>query len=198
MKRELKSRADKISARKVVRLRADSGRPGHEWKDVATSCDSGKCRDIEFARRRIHRAGSRHACLRLRRAWAFVESRRHRFPRRIHPRAPGKSDRMRFLITAGPTQEPIDPVRYFSNRSSGKMGYAIGEAAIAARHQVTLISGPVHLNPPRGARVVSVVTSDEMFDAVHQHLRDCDILVMCAAVADYKPATVAARKIKKR
>jgi phosphopantothenoylcysteine decarboxylase/phosphopantothenate--cysteine ligase len=105
---------------------------------------------------------------------------------------------VRFLITAGPTREPIDPVRYISNRSSGKMGYAIAEAAIAAGHDVTLISGPVHLEPPHGVHIVSVLTSDEMLDAVHQHLCDCDILVMCAAVADYKPATVAKHKIKKR
>ncbi|HET9419055.1 MAG TPA: phosphopantothenoylcysteine decarboxylase [Chthoniobacterales bacterium] len=105
---------------------------------------------------------------------------------------------MRFVVTAGPTREPIDPVRYISNRSSGKMGYAIVEAAITTGHDVTLISGPVHFDQPHGAHVVSVMTSDEMFYAVHQHLRDCDILVMCAAVADYKPAIVAPRKIKKR
>jgi phosphopantothenoylcysteine decarboxylase / phosphopantothenate---cysteine ligase len=105
---------------------------------------------------------------------------------------------VRFVITAGPTREPIDPVRYITNRSSGKMGYAIAEAAIAAGHDVTLISGPVQLNRPQDARVVSVVTSDEMFDAVHQHLHDCHILVMCAAVSDYKPALIATRKIKKR
>jgi phosphopantothenoylcysteine decarboxylase / phosphopantothenate---cysteine ligase len=105
---------------------------------------------------------------------------------------------VRFLITAGPTREPIDPVRYISNRSSGKMGYAISEAAIEAGHDVVLISGPVHVDPPRGAKVIAVSASDEMFDAVHRHLPDCDILVMCAAVADYKPANVSSRKIKKR
>ena len=78
------------------------------------------------------------------------------------------------------------------------MGYAIAEAALAAGHDVTLISGPVNLVPPRGAQFVSTLTSDEMDDAVHQHLRGCDVLVMCAAVADYKPAKVAAQKIKKR
>ena len=96
---------------------------------------------------------------------------------------------MKFVITAGPTREPIDPVRFLSNRSSGKMGYAIAAAAIEASHQVLLISGPVNLPPPAGARLVSVVTSDEMFAAVHQAMLDCDVLVMCAAVADYKPAT---------
>ena len=105
---------------------------------------------------------------------------------------------MRFLITAGPTREPIDPVRYISNRSSGKMGYAIAEAAIENGHDVVLISGPVNLHPPRAAKLIAVSTSDEMFDAVHQHAPDCDVLVMCAAVADYKPANISPGKIKKR
>ena len=105
---------------------------------------------------------------------------------------------MRFLITAGPTREPIDPVRYLSNRSSGKMGYAIAEAAIGAGHEVILISGPVTMPRPRGAAVIAVSTSDEMFDAVMQQAGNCDILVMCAAVADYKPAKVSKSKIKKR
>jgi phosphopantothenoylcysteine synthetase/decarboxylase len=105
---------------------------------------------------------------------------------------------VRFLITAGPTREPIDPVRYLSNRSSGKMGYAIAEAAIEVGHEAALISGPVNLNPPRGAELTSVSTSDEMFHAVHEHLHGCDVLVMCAAVADYKPKQVSKNKIKKR
>ncbi len=105
---------------------------------------------------------------------------------------------MRFLITAGPTREPIDPVRYLSNRSSGKMGYAIAEAAIEAGHDVVLISGPVNLDPPTGAQLVSIQTSDEMHDAVHRHLPACDVLVMCAAVVDYKAANVSKQKIKKR
>jgi phosphopantothenoylcysteine decarboxylase/phosphopantothenate--cysteine ligase len=105
---------------------------------------------------------------------------------------------VKFVITAGPTREPIDPVRYLSNRSSGKMGYAIAEAALESGHDVLLISGPVNLNPPPGAKVISILTSDEMHDAVRDHLLDCDVLVMCAAVADYKPANVSAQKIKKR
>lgn len=104
---------------------------------------------------------------------------------------------MRFLITAGPTREPIDPVRYLSNRSSGKMGYAMAEAALEAGHDVTLISGPVTLDTPPGTQFVSITTSDEMHDAVHRHWHDCDVLVMCAAVADYKPSKVSAQKIKK-
>ena len=78
------------------------------------------------------------------------------------------------------------------------MGFAIAEAALAAGHEVTLISGPVNLVPPRGAHFRSILTGDEMHDAVHRQLRGCDVLVMCAAVADYKPAKVAAQKIKKR
>ena len=105
---------------------------------------------------------------------------------------------MRFLITAGPTREPIDPIRYLSNRSSGKMGYAIAEAAIEAGHEAVLISGPVTVDRPRGVAVVPVSSSDEMFDAVMRQTRNCDILVMCAAVADYKPAKVSKAKIKKR
>jgi phosphopantothenoylcysteine decarboxylase/phosphopantothenate--cysteine ligase len=104
---------------------------------------------------------------------------------------------VRFVITAGPTREAIDPVRYLSNRSSGKMGYAIAEAAIEAGHDVALISGPVNLDPPRGVQLTSISTADEMHDAVHRHVRECDVLVMCAAVADYKPAKASARKIKK-
>ena len=78
---------------------------------------------------------------------------------------------MRFLITAGPTREPIDPVRYISNRSSGKMGYAIAEAALTERHDVMLISGPASVEPPRDANLISVSTSDEMFEAVHAACR---------------------------
>jgi phosphopantothenoylcysteine decarboxylase/phosphopantothenate--cysteine ligase len=105
---------------------------------------------------------------------------------------------VRFLITAGPTREPIDPVRYISNRSSGKMGYAIAEAALAEQHDVALISGAVTLEPPHKANLISVSTSDEMFEAVHQHADKSDICVLCAAVADYKPANVSSTKIKKR
>jgi phosphopantothenoylcysteine synthetase/decarboxylase len=104
---------------------------------------------------------------------------------------------VRFLVTAGPTREPIDPVRYISNRSSGKMGYAIAEAALNAGYEVILISGPVSLQPPHNARLVPVFTSDEMFDAVHLHADNCDVCILCAAVADYKPVKVWPVKIKK-
>ena len=105
---------------------------------------------------------------------------------------------MRFVVTAGPTREPLDPVRFISNRSSGKMGYAIAEAARAQKHEVTLISGPATVKPPRGVTTIPVITGDEMHDAVHRAVPDCDVLVMCAAVSDYKPAIRSARKIKKR
>ena len=104
---------------------------------------------------------------------------------------------MKILVTAGPTREPIDPVRFLSNRSSGKMGYAIARAAVAAGYEVTLVTGPVCLSPPEGADTVQVVTSEEMFEAVHARVGDMDACVLCAAVADFRPATVAARKIKK-
>lgn len=104
---------------------------------------------------------------------------------------------MKFLITAGPTREPIDPVRFISNRSSGKMGYAIAQAALAAGHEVILVSGPVYLAPPRRAQTIKVTTCDEMYDTVHSHLDGIDIAVMCAAVSDFKPANFTPRKIKK-
>lgn len=104
---------------------------------------------------------------------------------------------MKFLITAGPTREPIDPVRFISNRSSGKMGYAIARAALAARHEVVLVSGPVCLAAPDKAEMIRVTTGDEMFDAVQARLADADALVMAAAVSDFKPAKIAPAKIKK-
>src|SRR5450432_2865877 len=98
---------------------------------------------------------------------------------------------MRILITAGPTHEPIDPVRYVANRSSGKMGYALAEAAIAAGHSVTLISGPVSLARPRGLRkFVAVKTADEMYDAVHANTAKIDLAILCAAVADFKMRSI--------
>src|SRR5678815_3914350 len=122
----------------------------------------------ESSRRRIHRTGRRNAGVRIRRTRPFVESERDRVPCGISSYPPRQTDRVTFLITAGPTREPIDPVRYISNRSSGKMGYAIAEAALDAGQDVILISGPVNLSPPRHTKFISVSTSDEMFEAVHQ------------------------------
>ena len=104
---------------------------------------------------------------------------------------------MRILVTAGPTREPIDPVRFISNRSSGKMAYAIAEAARDAGHGVTLITGPATIELPDDVDVVAINTSDELFDAVHKHVRYCDVLVMCAAVSDYKPANFSTQKVEK-
>lgn len=104
---------------------------------------------------------------------------------------------MHFLITAGPTREPIDPVRYLSNRSSGKMGYALAASALEAEHTVTLISGPVAIGAPAGVTLVSVETAQEMYDAVAGHLPVADVAIFCAAVADYRVASVAGEKIKK-
>jgi phosphopantothenoylcysteine decarboxylase / phosphopantothenate---cysteine ligase len=104
---------------------------------------------------------------------------------------------VRFLITAGPTREPIDPVRFISNRSSGKMGYAIAEAAIECGHDVALITGPADVDPPARCALTRVSTSAEMFNAVQEQVAKCDVLVMAAAVADYRPARVSRRKIKK-
>ncbi len=101
------------------------------------------------------------------------------------------------LITAGPTQEPLDPVRYISNRSSGKMGYALAEAAVQRGAKVILISGPVELREPRGVRVVHVRTAREMHDAVMKHLSETGLIVKAAAVADYHLSQIPRNKIKK-
>ena len=103
----------------------------------------------------------------------------------------------RVVITAGPTREALDPVRYLSNHSSGKMGYALAEAAIAAGAETTLVSGPVNLDPPEYARVLAVTSAEEMLRACETLLPACDIFIACAAVADYRPATLKAQKIKK-
>lgn len=104
---------------------------------------------------------------------------------------------MKFLITAGPTREPIDPVRYLSNRSSGRMGYALAEAARDAGHEVTLVSGPVSLEPPRGVTIIPVITAEEMYHAVHEAMGGIDVAILAAAVADYRPVQIADQKMKK-
>jgi phosphopantothenoylcysteine decarboxylase/phosphopantothenate--cysteine ligase len=101
------------------------------------------------------------------------------------------------LITAGPTQEPLDPVRFISNRSSGKMGYALAEAAAQRGAHVILISGPVQLTAPTGVTLVRVRTAVEMHDAVFEHLAESTIIVKSAAVADYHLSRVPAHKVKK-
>ncbi len=104
---------------------------------------------------------------------------------------------MRIVITAGPTREYVDPVRFLSNRSTGRMGYALAAAAVAGGHTVTLISGPVALAAPDHVRLVPVVSAADMLDAVLRELPACEVLIMCAAVADWRPRTIAAHKCKK-
>jgi len=104
---------------------------------------------------------------------------------------------MKILITAGPTREAIDPVRYLTNRSSGKMGYAIAAAAVHAGHQVLLVSGPTALDVPEGVDFLPVESAEEMYQAVATYLPRMDAAVFAAAVADYTPAAPATQKIKK-
>ncbi|WP_288742842.1 bifunctional phosphopantothenoylcysteine decarboxylase/phosphopantothenate--cysteine ligase CoaBC [uncultured Rheinheimera sp.] len=101
------------------------------------------------------------------------------------------------VITAGPTREPIDPVRYISNHSSGKMGFALAEAAVQLGAQVTLIAGPVQLATPTGVKRIDVVTADEMYQVALEQAVSASIFIGCAAVADYKVAQVATQKLKK-
>jgi phosphopantothenoylcysteine decarboxylase / phosphopantothenate---cysteine ligase len=104
---------------------------------------------------------------------------------------------LKVVVTAGPTRERIDPVRYISNRSSGKMGYAVAQAARDAGAKVVLVTGPVGLTPPTGMNVVSVETAEQMLDAVRTHLIGANIFVAAAAVSDYKAAVASREKIKK-
>jgi len=101
------------------------------------------------------------------------------------------------LITAGPTQEPIDPVRFITNRSSGKMGYSLAEAAIESGANVTLISGPVNIEPPTNCNLVEIKTAKEMYESVMHHIKGMDVYIGTAAVSDYSPAHINESKLKK-
>jgi phosphopantothenoylcysteine decarboxylase / phosphopantothenate---cysteine ligase len=111
--------------------------------------------------------------------------------------APKRLGGKRVLVTAGPTEEPVDPVRVLTNRSSGKMGFAVARAAQEAGADVTLVSGPVSLATPAGVKRVNVRTAEEMFEAVKRAVKACDIFLSVAAVADYHVKNPAAQKIKK-
>lgn len=105
---------------------------------------------------------------------------------------------LKVLVTAGPTVEKIDPVRYITNHSSGKMGYAMAEIASKRGADVTLISGPVHIESPAFVKIVNIQSADDMYNAVMDNLADCDILVKAAAVADYTVPNASDEKIKKK
>ena len=104
----------------------------------------------------------------------------------------------RVLVTAGPTQEDLDPVRYLTNHSSGRMGYAIAREAMLRGAEVTLISGKTAIEPPPFVELRPVTTAEDMLRAVQENLADTDILIKAAAVADYRPARVAGDKMKKK
>ena len=103
----------------------------------------------------------------------------------------------RFVITGGPTREAIDPVRFISNHSSGKMAYALAAEAVAAGAKVTLISGPVNLATPESVKRIDVISAAQMLVATHEAITDCDVFIGVAAVADYRPAEIQTQKIKK-
>jgi len=111
----------------------------------------------------------------------------------IQPELQGKT----IMVTAGPTREAIDPVRYITNRSSGKMGYALARAARDAGAKVILISGPVNLDEPAGVECLRVETAEQMFAATHEHIQGVDIFIAAAAVSDYRPGKQERNKIKK-
>jgi phosphopantothenoylcysteine decarboxylase/phosphopantothenate--cysteine ligase len=101
------------------------------------------------------------------------------------------------LVTAGPTREPIDPVRFISNRSSGKMGYAVAEAAVKLGATVTVVAGPTSVSAPGGVRLIEVETARQMYDAALSEFNSADFVIAAAAVADYRPRLVSSQKLKK-
>ena len=105
---------------------------------------------------------------------------------------------LRVLISAGPTREPIDPVRFLSNYSTGYMGSCLAREAGRRGHRVTLVTGPTEIAPPRGARLVRVERSGQMRAALQRHMRAADVLIMAAAVCDYQPAQMRAHKLPRR
>jgi phosphopantothenoylcysteine decarboxylase / phosphopantothenate---cysteine ligase len=104
---------------------------------------------------------------------------------------------LNILITAGPTREAIDPVRFLSNHSTGSMGYTIARKAQNAGHRVTLISGPVALKPPARVQTIDTQTAREMFQQIKRHIKNKDCLIMAAAISDFRPAVYSTRKIKR-
>lgn len=104
---------------------------------------------------------------------------------------------MKILVTAGPTREPIDPVRFISNYSTGTMGYAVAKAAAKRGHSVILVSGPTSLNPPKLTKIINVITAEEMFKAVKRESKNVDCVIMAAAVADFRPVVCCKKKLKR-
>ena len=95
---------------------------------------------------------------------------------------------LKFLVSAGPTREYIDPVRFLSNPSSGKMGFAVAKEAVKRGYECVLVSGPVNLKPPKGCKFIPVVSAEDMYEAIVKEFPKCDVLIMTAAVSDFKPA----------
>ena len=96
--------------------------------------------------------------------------------------------KLRFLVSAGPTREYIDPVRFLSNPSSGKMGFAVAKEAVKRGYECVLVSGPVNLKPPKGCKFIPVVSAEDMYEAIVKEFPKCNVLIMTAAVSDFKPA----------
>lgn len=164
------------------------------WRSEATAhnLDTLKQRDIQF----VGPAAGEQACGdvgpgRMSEPTEIAEAAANLFP---HQQLAGLSA----IITAGPTREALDPIRYLSNHSSGKMGYALAQAMADAGAACTLISGPVNLATPEHVERINIQSAREMLTACEERIANCDIFIACAAVADYRPATVEEQKIKKR
>ena len=177
---------------------AGAGGSGYEREHVEPSGDAGQSRHSAPARRARHRAGNGRPGLRHGGRGTHGRARSHRRCRsrqslgRRHDLA-GEI----VLVTAGGTREALDPVRFLGNRSSGKMGYALAEAAQSRGAKVILVSGPTALHPPARCEVVQVTTAEEMRDAVLERMDDATMVIKAAAVADYRPVNVSDHKLKR-
>ena len=174
-------------------------RAGDESGHVGQQGDAGQRRHPGVARHAHSRARVRQSGLRRGRRRAHVGARRCSPSTLLEPPAnAGLLAGLNVLITAGPTRERLDPVRYLTNRSSGKMGFAVAAAAREAGAHVTLVTGPVQLPTPTGITRINVESAREMYAAVHRHVGEADVFIAAAAVADFQPVTVAKQKIKKQ
>ena len=179
--------------------RAAAGRAGDGRRHVGEPRHAGQCAHAAGARRHVPRA--RRGPPRLRRdgRWPAHGAARDCRPHQGRGRdaSTGRSPAPRIAVTAGGTREPVDPVRFVGNRSSGKMGYAVAEAARDRGAEVVLITS-AELAPPAGVRIAPVETAQEMLEAVQEHVPACDALIMAAAVADYRPLEAATEKAEAR
>ena len=172
--------------------------PCNESRHVGQQGHAGQYRHLGFARHAHFRTGVRQSGLRGDRCGPHVGTHQARGKPARDAGQCRSAGRLNVLITAGPTRERLDPVRYLTNRSSGKMGFAVAAAAREAGAHVTVVAGPVQLPTPAGVTRINVESARDMYAAVHRQVADTDMFIAAAAVADFQPVSVAKQKIKKQ